>query len=128
MSGAYTEPMLARPAAALLVVMMSTLCGEPASAQSGYLQGGFAIDSRRFSGAPGDRVFDANASTITFGGGGFLSAMVSAGVEVDLGGQTDVAQSSTVTIAGRPENVTTTYTSRRRSVSALFGIHTTAAR
>ena len=32
-------------------------------------------------------------------------------------------QASSVTIAGRPETVTTTYTSQRRAVSALFGIH-----
>src|SRR5262245_59177360 len=119
--------MRARPAAAILLVMMSTLCAERAFAQAAFVQGGFVMDARRFSAEPDDRVFDANASAVMFGGGGFLSAMISAGVEVDLGNESETAQSNTVTIAGRPETVTTTFTSRRRSVSALFGIHSSAA-
>jgi len=113
-------------AAALL--LMPLLCAERAFAQTAYVQGGIEMDARRFSGQPGDRVFDANLPTLMVGGGGFLTPMISAGVELDIGGESQVAQSVAVTIAGRPETVTTTYASRRRAVAALFGIHSTATR
>jgi hypothetical protein len=73
-------------------------------------------------------VFDANVATVMVGGGGFLTSMISAGVELDMGRESDVAQSVTVTIAGRPETVTTTYVSKRNAVSALFGIHSNGTR
>ena len=113
-------------AAPLLIV--SLFCAESAFAQAAYVQGGIVTDLRRFSGQPDDRVFDGNVATVMIGGGGFLTPMISAGVELDIGAESDVAQSVTVTIAGRPETVTTTYASRRRAVSALFGIHSTSQR
>ena len=107
---------------------MLLACAGRAFAQTIYVQGGIEMDARRFSGQPDDRVFDADVSTLMVGGGGFLTPLISAGVELDMGAESQVAQSVTVTIAGRPETVTTTYASRRRAVSALFGIHSTATR
>jgi len=115
-------------ATAALVFTISVLSADRAFAQTAFVQGGFGIDSRRFSRQPDDRVFDGNVGTVMIGGGGFLTPLVSASVEVDLGAELETAQRVTVTIAGRPEVVTTTYASRRRSVSALFGIHSTAER
>jgi hypothetical protein len=99
-----------------------------AFAQTAFVQGGIVADVRRFSGQPDNRVFDGNVSTLLIGGGGFLTPMISAGVEFDTGRESVVEQNATVTIAGRPETVTTTFTSRRRAVSGLFGIHSTAGR
>ena len=119
---------VSRSLAASVLLFIATLSGTPAFAQGGYVQGGVALDIRRFSGQPGDGVFDGNVSTLSLGGGGFLTAILSASVELELGAGSDEAQSVTVTIAGRPETVTTTYSSRRRSVSALLGIHTSPHR
>jgi len=115
-----------RLAAAAPLVLL--LCGDRAFAQSGYIQGGFALDVRRFSGQEDDRVFDGNVPGLIIGGAGFLTPLISAGVELDMGPESEVAQSVSVTVAGRPETVTTTYVSRRRAVAALFGIHSTATR
>jgi hypothetical protein len=57
------------------------------------------------------------------GGGGFVTSLISAGIEFDTGRELIVTPTSSVTIAGRPETITTTYTTRRQAVSALFGIH-----
>jgi hypothetical protein len=103
--------------------MLLLLLANPAFAQSLFVQGGIATDARRFSGQPDNRVFDANVRTITIGGGGFLTSLISAGVEVGLGAEGSVAQSVSVSVAGRPQTITTTYGSRLRTVSALFGFH-----
>src|SRR5689334_10551916 len=105
------------------VLLAALCCAEQAWAQSAFVQGGIVIDARRFSGQPGDRVFDANAIGVLAGGGGFITSILSAGVELDMGRESEVAQSSSVTVSGRPETITTTFVSARRSVSALFGIH-----
>ena len=112
------------PAAALLLIALVRTT--PAFAQSAYIQGGIVTDVRRFSGQPTDRVFDGNGAAMMVGGGGFLTSMISAGVELDFGTESEVAQSVTVTVAGRPETVTTMYASRRRAISALFGVHSAA--
>jgi hypothetical protein len=112
-----------RGLAGVLLLIISLVSAAPALAQAAYVQGGIATDVRRFSGEPTDRVFDGNVAAVMLGGGGFLTSMISAGVELDFGRELEVADSVSVTIAGRPETVTTTYASRRRSVSALFGIH-----
>ena len=85
------------------------------------------MDVRRFSGPPEDRVFDGNVATVMIGGGGFLTPMISAGIELDIGRELVVAPSTSVTIAGRPETITTRYVSQRRTMSALFGIHSSAS-
>ena len=113
-----------RQAAGAFIVVL--LCAAPAFAQRAYVEGGVALDARRFSGGPDDRVFDANVSSALIGAGGFLTSLISAGVELDFGRESEAEQSSTVAIAGRPETVTTIYTSRRRTVSALIGIHSPA--
>jgi hypothetical protein len=106
---------------ALTVVVL--LLADQARAQTMFVQGGIVADMRRFSGQADDRVFDSNARTVMLGGGGFLTSIISAGVEVDLGTESSVAQSVTVNVAGRPEVITTTYGSRVRSIRALFGVH-----
>ena len=47
-------------ATAALVFTMSVLAADRAFAQTAFVQGGFGIDARRFSGQPEDRVFDGN--------------------------------------------------------------------
>ena len=116
------------PAAAALILFATLIAADRAFAQAGFVHAGIATAIRRFAGQPDDRVFDANVSTVLIGGGGFLTPMISAGAELDMGRESVVEQNATVTIAGRPETVTTTYASRRRAVSGLFGIHSTAAR
>jgi hypothetical protein len=110
------------------VVLLLSLSASPLFAQSGFVQGGLALDARRFSGQPDNRVFDANASTIMIGAGGFLTPAFSAGVEIDFAGESETSESTSVAVAGRPATVTTTFTSRRRSVAALFGVHSSAQR
>jgi len=99
----------------------------PAFAQHAFVQGGYGVDFRRFSGQETDAVFDANAATVTFGGAGFLTTAVSAGLEVELGATSEVQQSVTLPLAGRPDIITTMYSSRRRSISAMAGFHGDAA-
>jgi hypothetical protein len=115
-------------ASTALLLALSVFGTGRAFAQAAYVQGGVELDARRFSGQDEDGVFDGNVPTMWIGGGGFLSPTVSVGVELELGAESEVARSVTVTIAGRPETVTTTYASRRRAVSALFGLHSPAAR
>ena len=114
--------------ASVLLLIVSLAGAAPALAQAAYIQGGIATDVRRFSGESTDRVFDGNVAAVMVGGGGFLTSTISAGVELDFGAESEVAESVSVPIAGRPETVTTTYASRRRSVSAMFGVHSSAER
>jgi hypothetical protein len=112
-----------RGLATAVLLIGSLFRAAPASAQVAYIQGAIVTDVRRFSGQSTDGVFDGNGAAVMMGGGGFLTSLISAGVELDFGTESEVAQSVAVTIAGRPETVTTTYTSRRRTISALFGVH-----
>jgi len=106
-----------------VLILATFVFAESAFAQTAFVQGGIALDIRRFSGPPEDRVFDGNVSTVMIGVGGHLTSMISAGVEFDTGRDLVVAPTNSVTIAGRPETITTTYTSKRQAVSALFGLH-----
>ena len=110
------------------IALLLSLPAAPALAQSAFVQGGIALDARRFSGQPDNRVFDANVPTVTIGGGGFLTPTISAGVELDLGRESETVVTNSVTVSGRPETVTTTFTSRRRGVAALFGVHSSSQR
>lgn len=110
------------------VALLLLLSASPVLAQSAFIQGGIALDARRFSAQPDNRVFDANTSAIMIGGGGFLTPMFSAGVEFDFSPESETAESTSVAIAGRPETITTTFTTRRRAVTALFGVHSPAQR
>ena len=112
-----------RHALEAVFVIVGLLCADRALAQTAFVQGGVVIEARRFSGQPGDRVFDANAVSVIAGGGGFITPVFSASVELDTGRESEVAQSTSIAIAGRPETITTTFVSARRTVSALFGVH-----
>ena len=114
-------------AAAAFIFLAALASADRAFAQSGFIHGGIVMEARRFS-AEADHVFDGKLPTMWIGGGGFLTPMISAGVEFDTGGESVAEEHATITIAGRPETVTTTFTSRRRAVSGLFGIHSTAGR
>jgi hypothetical protein len=114
-----------RPAVVAAVVVVA-LAAAPASAQSVFVQGTYGIDVRRFSAGEDERVFDSAVPGLSAAVGGFFSAHVSAGVELDAGGTSTESRSVSLTIAGRPATVTTTYGLRRRTVSALAGFHTGA--
>jgi hypothetical protein len=113
---------------ALALVLWGILAGSEAAAQSGsgFVQGGFSSDIRQFSNDGGESPFDGTTGGVWLGGAGFLSPRFSAGVELDLGGETTATETVTVTISGRPTQITTTFTAERRSVSALAGFHTPA--
>ena len=110
-------------------LLAAILLAAPAAvqAQPAFVQGGYGIDVRRFSGEPGGHVFDASAGTLTVGGAAFLTPRVSAGAELELGIESLAEERVTFTVAGRPETITTTYGGRRRSVAALLGLHTAPA-
>ncbi len=112
--------------AALTVVFLCAVSLSEAAAQSGFVQGGFAGDIKRFSNDGGQSAFDGTTGAVWVGGGGFLMPRFSVGVELDLGGDTTNSETVSVSISGRPTEITTTYTSRRRTVSALAGIHADA--
>ena len=95
----------------------------PAAGQSLFVQGGLSRDVRRFTHDGQGSVFDATSSGTWIGGAGFLSARWSAGVEIDFGGESVATETSTILLAGSPENLRTTYGARRRTVSALAGFH-----
>lgn len=112
----------------VLLVLSWLLVAADASAQSGFVQGGFQREIKRFSGEPGEAVFDGTVNGVSIGGAGFLAPRWTAGVELDLGGESLAARSTTITIAGRPATITTTYASRRRSAAALVGYHASRGR
>ena len=92
-------------------------------AQSAFVQGSYGPDVRRFSGDDSDRVFDSESNNLTLTAGGFLLRHLTAAVEIDLGAGPTESRTVSVTIAGRPATITTSYTLRRRTVSALAGLH-----
>jgi hypothetical protein len=63
---------MTRATAALLLTML-VFVADGAFAQSAFVEGGFVIDSRRFSGQADDRVFDGNVATIMIGAGDYVS-------------------------------------------------------
>jgi hypothetical protein len=99
-----------------------------AAAQSAFVEGGFAREVKRFS-REGDRSpFDGTVNTVWVGVAGFLLPQVSVGAEMDLGEESTFQETVTVTVSGRPAEITTSYTSRRRSIAAFAGLHTSADR
>jgi len=116
-------------AAARSLLIVAVLAASAASAwgQAAFVQGGYGVELRRFSAEEGDRVFDADSGHFTIGGGGFLTPHISAGLELELGEASTSTRSATLTFASGPGTVTTSYTMRRRGVSALIGIHSPAA-
>jgi hypothetical protein len=99
-----------------------------AAAQTAFVQGGYARDVKRFSHLAQPSVFDAAADGFLLGGSGFIASRWSAGLEMDFSAATTVTETVSVSISGRPLDIHTDYTSRRRSVSALLGFHTPAGR
>ncbi|MGH8636897.1 MAG: hypothetical protein ACREUZ_07160 [Burkholderiales bacterium] len=115
----------------MMRVVLVTLCclvTSQVSAQTAFVQGGYSRDIKRFSHEGETSVLDATAGGFSIGAGAFLAGRWSAGVEMDLGGPSSVVDTVSVVISGRPAEIRTEYTSRRRSVSALAGFHTSAAR
>ena len=104
---------------ALLFVFMAS----EAAAQSAFVEGGISREVKRFS-REGDRsAFDGTVNTVWAGAAGFLVSRVSVGIELDLGEESTFQETQTVTVSGRPAEITTSYTSRRRSIAALAGLH-----
>lgn len=100
----------------------------PALTQTLYLQAGTGLEIRRLSAERGEEVFDAQVPNVLLSLGGFLTPRVSAGIEFDASRVSSEARTVGVTLAGRPETITTTYRLRRRSFAALAGLHTSPAR
>lgn len=111
-----------RIARALMALAAVAVCS-PAAAQSLFVEGGLSRDVRRFTHDGQGSVFDATSSGTWIGAAGFLSPRWSAGVEIDLGGESVATETSTVLLAGAPVSLRTTYAARRRTVSALAGFH-----
>ena len=107
----------------LLVLFAVLASGTQAAAQTLFVQGGLSRDVRRFTNDGQGSVFDATASGTWFGGGGFMSPHLSAGAEVDLGGESVATETASVILGGTPVGLRTTYASRRRTVAALAGLH-----
>ena len=113
-----------KPAVAMLLVLLAS----DAAAQSAFVQGGLSREFKRFS-REGDRSpFDGAANTVWVGVAGFPVPRVSVGVELDLGEESTFQETAAVTVSGRPAEITTSYTTRRRSIAALAGLHTSADR
>jgi len=105
-------------------VVFCLLATSTASAQSGFVQGTIGREVKRFSGEPGEQLFDGTATDVTIGAGGFVAPHWTIGVEVDVGGRSTVRRSSQVTVSGRPTTIDTDYSIERRSAAAEVGYHT----
>ena len=110
-----------------LPVAMFVLVASSAAAQSGFVEGGLSRDVRRFSREGSASAFDGTVNGIWMNGSGFVTPRLSVGVELDAGGEVTFDDTVSVTVTGRPSDITTTYMSRRRTVSALAGIHTSSS-
>jgi hypothetical protein len=108
--------------------MLCVLVAGDVAAQSAFVDGGFTREIRRFSNEGGQSAFDGTVNSIWIGAAGYFTSRWSVGVEADFGGDSTFAETVTVTVSGRPTAITTTYTSRRRSVSALAGVHSAAGK
>jgi hypothetical protein len=113
-----------RAACVVASILFGALTPAAGSAQSVFVQGAYGPDVRRFSGDDTERVFDASVPAVTIGGGGFVRPHVSLSLEADFGGTSTEARTVTLTLAGRPATITTTYGLQRRSIAALAGVHT----
>jgi hypothetical protein len=99
-----------------------------AAAQTAFVEGGFSRDVRRFSNEGARSAFDGTASGFWINGNALVTPRFSVGVEIDAGDEVTFDDTVTIAISGRPTQITTTYTSRRRSISALAGVHTSSGR
>ena len=110
------------------VLLLWALAATDAGAQSVFVEGGFAREIKRFSNEGDRSPFDGTATGVWVGTAGFFGSRWSVGVELDLGEETTSSETVSVTVSGRPTSITTSYTSRRRSLSALAGVHTPAGK
>jgi hypothetical protein len=110
------------------VLVWSVAVAGDAAAQSAFVEGGFAREIKRFSNEGGRSAFDGTVSSLWIGAAGYFGSRWSVGVEADFGGESTFSETVSVTVAGRPTAITTTYTSRRRSVSALAGVHSASGK
>ena len=113
---------------ALLVVFGSVMVCTPARAQPVFVQGVYGPDVRRFSGDETDLVFDSGAGSFALTVGGFVTRHVVVALEIDPGSAPAETRTVSLTTAGRPSTITTSYSLRRRTFSALAGLHTPATR
>jgi hypothetical protein len=100
------------------------LSAADASAQSVFVQGSVAAEVKRFSGEPGNTVFDGTARAITFGAGGHIMPHWTVSAEIDLGARSTQSTTTTVSVSGQSRDIHNFYTSQRRSMSALLGYQT----
>jgi hypothetical protein len=105
----------------LVLVVTCVLVAGRVSAQSVYVQGAVTREIKRFSGQPSEPVFDGTASGVAIGVAEFAAPHWTVGLEIDLGGQSTVRRSSTVTVSGRPTTIDTDYAIERRSAAAIAG-------
>jgi hypothetical protein len=96
-----------------------------ASSPTAFVSAGFLGDIRRYdSGSGGPQVYDGNASGGYFGAGAFITHRFSAEFELGTSGDVTTTQSVPVLFAGTTTNFVTTYTTKLRTYSALFAVHT----
>jgi hypothetical protein len=105
---------------------VGSLCvpGE-ASAQAGFISGGFLYDIKRYSGDESQNVYDGQAAGGFVGVGAFVAKRLSAEFEMGLSRDTTTTVSTPVVIAGMGTvDFNTVYTTRLQTYSALFAVHT----
>ena len=113
---------------AIASVVVCLLAASTAGAQTAFIEGGFSRDVRRFSHEGTQSPFDGTVNGVWVNGSVFVAPRWSVGVELDNGEDVTFEDKVNLTLAGRPTEITTTYISKRRTVSALAGIHTSPGR
>jgi len=109
-----------------LFTLVLVLTAATASAQSGFVQGTFGGDIKRFSGDASSSVFDGTAQLFAIGAGGHLTPHWTILAELDVGGRSSQTTTTSVAISGQARDIHNTYTSERRGLSALAGYETSA--
>jgi hypothetical protein len=99
-----------------------------ASAQSIFIEASAGADIRRFAADPEKSAFDGTARTFAFAAGTELHSHWVASGEVDLGGRSIRSTATPVVIFGESHVIHNSYTSERRSFSALAGYRTAGDR
>jgi hypothetical protein len=126
--GRFSNPAERFDVRLIVGVTVLLLTASTADAQWGFVEGGISRDVRRFSHEGTRSAFDGTVNGIWVNGGAFMTPRLSVGVELDDGKDVTFDDTVNLTIEGRPSQITTTYTSRRRTLSALAGIHTSPGR
>ncbi len=99
-----------------------------ASAQSLFVDLSAGADVRRFSADPEKSAFDGTAHAFVFAAGTEFHPHWTASVEADFGGRSTATTTIPVEIFGESRVIHTSYTSERRSISALAGYRTGGGR